>query len=66
MNTKKIASNIKAERNRNNFTIRDVARITGISQQTLMKYERDAEKLQLSVLLKLAYIYKCDLQSFFV
>lgn len=64
--SKRIASNIKAERNRNNFTVRDVSRITGISQQTIMKYERDAEKIHVGVLIKLANLYKCEISTFFV
>lgn len=64
MNSKEISANIKAERNRCNLTIKDVSKITGISQQTLMKYERNAGKVKVDLLIKLASLYKCTLKDF--
>ena len=66
MNSKEISANIKAERNRCNLTIRDVSKITGISQQTLMKYERNASKVKVELLIKLASLYKCNIKDFLV
>ena len=66
MTSKEISANMKAERNRCNLTIKDVSKITGISQQTLMKYERNSSKVRVDLLIKLASLYKCNIKDFLV
>lgn len=61
-----IANNIRAERNRANITIAEVSKAIGISQPTYVKYEKNAEKITVDIIIKLSKLFNCSIQSFFV
>ena len=62
----KIADNIRAERNRANITIETVEKELRISRPTYIEYEKDAEKIKVGTLIKLAKLFNCSLTCFFV
>lgn len=63
---KKIADNIRAERNRANVTIETVEKTLNISRPTYVEYEKDAEKVKIGTLIKLAKLFDCSVASFFI
>lgn len=62
----KIADNIRAERNRANITIEKIESELNISRPTYVEYEKNAEKIKVGILLKLANLFNCSITSFFV
>ena len=63
---KKIADNIRAERNRANVTMETITKELNISRPTYIDYEKDAEKIKIGTLIKLAKMFNCTLDCFFV
>lgn len=63
---KKIADNIRAERNRANVTMDTITKELNISRTTYIDYEKDAEKIKIGTLIKLAKMFGCTLDCFFV
>lgn len=63
---KKIADNIRAERNRANVTMETITKELNISRPTYIDYEKDAEKIKIGTLIKLAKMFGCTLDCFFV
>lgn len=64
--SKKIADNIRAERNRANITIEEITHNLKISRTTYIEYEKDAEKIKVGTLIKLAKLFDCEINCFFV
>lgn len=62
---KTIASNIKAERNRAGIVIDEVCKKLDIAKPTYIGYEKNAEKIQTQMLVKLAELFDCDINMFF-
>lgn len=60
-----VANNIKAERIRAGITIDELCVDLSISKPTYVSYEKDASKIQTSMLLKLANYFQCDIDMFF-
>lgn len=63
---KKIADNIRAERNRSNVTMDEITNKLSISRPTYIEYEKDAEKIKIGTLIKLAKLFGCNLECFFI
>lgn len=63
---KRIADNIRAERNRANITIETIEKELNISRPTYIEYEKDAEKVKVRTLIKLADLFNCSIACFFV
>lgn len=63
---KKIANNIRAERNRANITIEVIEKELKISKPTYIDYEKDAEKIKIGTLIKLSRLFDCTIDCFFV
>ncbi len=63
---KKIADNIRAERNRANVTMEAVEAELRITRPTYVDYEKDAEKIKVGTLIKLAKMFGCTVDCFFV
>ena len=63
---KKIANNIRAERNRANITIDTIEKELKISRPTYVEYEKNAEKIKVGTLVKLSKLFNCTIISFFV
>lgn len=63
---KMIADNIRAERNRSNVTMDTISKELSISRPTYIEYEKDAEKIKVGTLLKLAHLFGCTINCFFV
>ena len=66
INGKKIADNIRAERNRANIKIETIEKELNISRPTYIEYEKDAEKVKTGTLIKLAKLFQCSITCFFV
>ena len=66
INGKKIADNIRAERNRANINIETIEKELKISRPTYVEYEKNAEKIKTGTLIKLSKLFKCSITSFFV
>lgn len=62
---KKISDNIRAERNRANITIEAVSEELNISRPTYIEYEKNAEKIKIGILIKLAKMFDCSISCFF-
>lgn len=63
---KKIADNIRAERSRANVTMETITAELDISRPTYIEYEKDAEKIKVGTLIKLARIFGCTIDCFFI
>ena len=63
---KKIADNIRAERNRANVTMDRIVAELNISRPTYIEYEKDAEKIKVGTLIKLAKMFECTIDCFFI
>lgn len=61
----KIANNIRAERNRSKISIETIEQELGISRPTYIEYEKNADKVKIGTLLKLARLFKCPINNFF-
>lgn len=64
--TKRIADNIRAERNRANLTQEEVAEKIGLTSRTYSAYESDASMIKVSTLIKLSKIFGCDISAFYL
>ena len=63
---KKIADNIRAERNRANVTMEAITAELDISRPTYIEYEKDAEKIKVGTLIKIAKMFGCSIDCFFM
>lgn len=63
---KDIANNIRAERNRSDFTQEYVANKLGITLRTYGTYEEDAQNIKATMLYNLASILGCDIDDFYL
>lgn len=63
---KKIAANIRAERCRLYLKQEEVANKVGISRASYLEFERDATKLRVGTLLKIADALGCDIDIFYM
>lgn len=61
-----VADNIRAERNRAKFTQEDIAIKIGVSTKTYIEYEKNADLLTIEKLIKLAKIFNCSIDSFYL
>lgn len=61
-----IANNIRAERNRNDLTQEETAEFLGITVRTYNTYENDAKNIGAFMLGKLANLFKCNVNAFYV
>lgn len=66
MDSKIIACNICAERNRKKLTQEDVAKTLGITRETYNSYEEDAKSIKATTLYKLAKIFDCKINDFYL
>lgn len=68
MNTNgiEIANNIRAERNRANLTQEETANAIGITTRTYLTYETDAKNIGATILGKLANLFNCNINAFYV
>lgn len=60
-----IGNELRAIRNRCNYTLKDVEKITGIHAQTLSEYENSKVRITVSTLEKIVKSYGLDLYIFF-
>ena len=65
-NGKEIANNIRAERNRANLSQEKVAEVLGITLRTYNTYELDAKNIGASTLGKLANLFGCNVNAFYL
>lgn len=63
---KRIAANIRAERNRVNLSQEEVANRLGLTRRTYIIYEEDASAIKLSTLIRLSNIFRCDINAFYL
>lgn len=63
---KRIADNIRAERNRAKLSQTEVAERLGMTRVTYLSYEQDASLVKVSTLIKLSQIFKCDISAFYL
>lgn len=63
---KRIAANIKAERNRANLSQEDVATGLGLSRRTYVIFEKDASTIRLTYLMRLADMFGCEVNAFYL
>lgn len=63
---KEISNNIRAERNRNKLTQKEVADRLGITVRTYLKYEEDAENIKATTLYVLSKLFMCNISDFYV
>ena len=61
-----IADNIRAERNRVDYTQEYVADKLGITLRTYVTYEEDAQNIKATMLYKLATILNCNINDFYM
>lgn len=61
-----IADNIRAERNRKDLTQEETAKILGITPRTYITYENDAKNIGAFMLGKLANLFGCNVNSFYI
>lgn len=66
IDSKQIADNIRAERNRVRMTQEEVANALGVRRETYNGYETDAKNLRVTMLVKLAELFDCSIGSFYV
>lgn len=65
-NGKQIANNIRAERNRVNLTQEATANSVGVTVRTYIAYENDAKNVGATMLGKLATLFGCNVNDFYV
>ncbi len=65
LDSKQIANNIKAERNRAGLTIEEVCSKLKVSRPTYIKYEKDADTIKASQMVALAKLFNCKIEMFF-
>jgi len=63
---KKIAANIRAERCRLKLKQEEVAAKVGLARQTYLEYEKDASKLRTESIIKLAELFGCSIDAFYL
>ena len=61
-----IANNLKGYRVKAGLTQENVADLLGVDKRTIINYESNAGNVKLDTYVKLANIYGCYLQDFFV
>ena len=61
-----IANNLKGYRVKAGLTQEKVAELLGVDKRTIINYEANAGNVKLDTYVKLANIYGCYLQDFFV
>ena len=65
INTEIVSNNLKSARVKKGLLQDDVARLLGVSRQTVSNIERDPSGVTLSKFIKLADIYECPVSYFF-
>lgn len=60
-----VSNNLKSARVKKGLLQDDVARILGVSRQTVSNFERDPSGLALKKFIRLAEIYECPVSYFF-
>lgn len=66
ISSKKIADNIRAERNRAKLTQEDVANKLNITTKTYMSYESDAKGIRATTIYSLSQIFNCNIEAFYL
>lgn len=66
ISSKKIADNIRAERNRANFTQEEVANKLNVTTKTYMSYENDAKGIRATTIYSLSRIFNCNIEAFYL
>jgi DNA-binding XRE family transcriptional regulator len=64
--SKRIAANIRAERSRAKLSQEEVAAKLGLTRKTYIKYEVDASKIKTGTLVKLADMFGCNINAFYL
>ncbi len=65
INTEIVSNNLKSARVKKGLLQDDVARLLGVSRQTVSNIERDPSGVTLSKFIRLADIYECPVSYFF-
>lgn len=60
-----VSNNLKSARVKKGLLQDDVARLLGVSRQTVSNFEKNPSTLSLNKFLKLAEIYECPVSYFF-
>ena len=67
INGKRIANNIRAERNRANLTQEETAaELPNVTLRTYVSYEEDAKRIKATTLYMLSKIFDCKIESFYL
>lgn len=66
IDSKTIANNIRAERNRANLSQEYVAKMLGVTRETYSSYEKDARAIGATMLYNLSLILECSINAFFI
>lgn len=66
ISNEQIANNLKGYRVKAGFTQENVAELLGVDKRTIINYESNAGNVKLDTYVKLANIYGCCLQDFFM
>jgi len=64
--SKRIAANIRAERSRTKLSQEEVAAKLGLTRRTYLKYEEDASIVKTGTLVRLADMFGCDIDAFYL
>lgn len=65
MNTKKVANNIKVARIKSGLDVQEVSKTLGITPAAYYNYEKNADRVKISLLIKLSELYNCKIKDFF-
>ena len=65
INVTVVSNNLKSARVKKGLLQDDVARLLGVSRQTVSNFERDPSGMTLSKFIRLADIYECPVSYFF-
>lgn len=60
-----VSNNLKSARIKKGYLQEDVAKLLGVSRQTVCNYEANPNNLTLEKFIKLSQIYDCELDYFF-
>ncbi len=63
---KKISDNIRAERNRKDYTQEEIAKKLKITTRTYISYEQNAKTMDVTKMMLLSNILECNINDFFV
>ena len=65
INVERVANNLRSARVRAGYNQADVAKLLGVSRQTVNNFETDPGSLNIRKLVDLAKLYGCHLSYFF-